>query len=109
MKGSIKHDLTPAQLRAAVKKFAEVYVQRFAEYNATASWLSEDKVEVRFKVKGVSLAGQLELMPREIGLDMKVPLPFQLFRSRALKAIEDEVKPWLERAKAGELDQDSGG
>ncbi|HEY6881301.1 MAG TPA: polyhydroxyalkanoic acid system family protein [Polyangiales bacterium] len=103
MKGSIKHDLTPEQLRSAVKKFAEVYVQRFAEYNATANWLADDKVEVRFKVKGVSLAGQLQLLPREIGLEMNVPLPFQLFRSRALKAIEDEVKPWLARAKAGEL------
>jgi hypothetical protein len=103
VKGSIKHDLTPEQLRSAVRKFAEVYVQRFAEYNATAAWLSDDKVEVRFKVKGVSLAGQLELMPNEIGLDMKVPLPFQLFRSKALRTIEDEVKPWLERAKRGEL------
>jgi hypothetical protein len=103
MKGTIEHDLTPEQLRLAVTKFAETYVQRFAEYKATASWLSDDRVEVRFKVKGVSLAGQLELRPREIALDMKVPLPFQLFRSRALKAIEDEVKPWLARAKSGEL------
>ncbi len=103
MKGSIPHDLSPEQLRLAVKKFAETYVQRFAEYNATASWLSDDKVEVRFKVKGVSLAGELELLPREIVMDMKVPLPFQLFRSRALKAIEEEVRPWLARAKAGEL------
>jgi hypothetical protein len=104
MKGSIKHDLTPDQLRAAVKKFSEVYVQRFAEYNATANWLTDDKVEVRFKVKGVSLAGRLELLPHEIGMEMKVPLPLQLFRNKAMKAIEDEVKPWLARAKAGELD-----
>jgi hypothetical protein len=103
MKGSIKHDLTPQQLRLAVTKFAEAYVQRFAEYKATANWLGDDRVEVRFKVKGVNLAGQLDLLPHEIAMDMKVPLPFQLFRSRALKAIEDEVKPWLARAKAGEL------
>jgi hypothetical protein len=103
MKGSIEHDLSPEQLRLAVTKFAEAYVQRFAEYNATATWLSDDKVEVRFKVKGVSLAGQLALLPRELAMDMKVPLPFQLFRSRALKAIEDEVRPWLARAKAGQL------
>ena len=103
MKGSIKHDLTPEQLRAAVRKFAEVYVQRFAEYHADAEWLGDDKVEVRFKVKGVRLAGRLELRPAEIGLDMSVPLPFTLFKSRALKAIEEEVTPWLEKAKRGEL------
>jgi hypothetical protein len=103
MKGSIQHDLTPEQLRLAVKKFAEAYEQRFAQYNATASWVGEDKVEVRFKVKGVGLTGQLELLPREIAMDMKVPLPLQLFRAKALKAIEEEVRPWLARAKAGEL------
>jgi hypothetical protein len=103
LKGSIKHDLTPEQLRAAVRKFAEVYVQRFAEYNATAEWVNDDNVEVRFKVKGVRLTGKLELMPREIGLDMSVPLPFALFKSRALKAIEEEVTPWLAKAKAGEI------
>jgi hypothetical protein len=103
LKGSIKHDLTPDQLRAAVRKFAEVYVQRFAEYKADASWLNDDKVEVRFRVKGVRLAGQLELKPKEIVLDMSVPLPFALFKSRALKAIEEEVTPWLVKAKNGEL------
>lgn len=103
MKGSIKHDLTPEQLRLAVRKFAETYVQRYAEYNAEVAWLNDDQVEVRFKVKGVRLAGQLELKPREIVLDMKVPLPFQLFKSRALRTIEEEVTPWLAKAKAGEL------
>ena len=103
MKGSIKHDLTPEQLRAAVRKFAEVYVQRFAEYQAAAEWLGDDAVEVRFKVKGVRLAGRLDLKPRELGLNMSVPLPFTLFKSRALKAIEEEVTPWLEKAKRGEL------
>jgi hypothetical protein len=103
VKGSIKHDLTPEQLRLAVKKFAETYVQRYAEYNAETAWLSDDLVEVRFKVKGVRLAGQLQLRPKEIGLEMKVPLPFQLFKNRALRTIEDEVTPWLAKAKAGEL------
>lgn len=103
MKGSIKHDLTPEQLRLAVRKFAEAYVQRYAEYHAEVAWLNDDQVEVRFKVKGVRLAGQLELKAKEIGLEMKVPLPFQLFKNRALRTIEEEVTPWLAKAKAGEL------
>ena len=103
MKHSIPHDLNPEQLRAAVRKFAEVYVQRFQEYNATTEWLNDDQVEVRFKVKGVKLAGRLDLQPKEIGLDMDVPWAFNLFKSRAMKTIEDEVRPWLERAKQGDL------
>ena len=103
MKGSIKHDLTPEQLRLAVRKFAEEYVKRYAEYHAEASWPNDDQVEVRFKVKGVKLSGLLSLKPSEIGMEMNVPLPFQLFKSRALRSIEEEVEPWLAKAKAGEL------
>lgn len=103
MRHSIKHDLTPEQLRLAVRKFADVYCERFAEYNTTAEWLSEDCVQVRFNVKGVKLAGTLELMPQEIGIDMDVPMLFQLFKSRAVKTIEETVTPWLDKARAGEL------
>jgi len=99
----IEHDLTPEQLRLAVSRFADVYCQRFAEYGTTAEWIGDDRVEVRFKVKGIRLAGTLELMPREIGIDMDVPLPLRLFKSRAVSAIEEEVTPWLAKAKAGEL------
>lgn len=103
MRHTIKHDLTPEQLRLAVRKFAEVYCQRFAEYGTTAEWRGDDRVEVQFKVKGVRLAGSLELLPHEVGIEMDVPLPFRLFKNRAVKAIEEEVTPWLERAKTGEL------
>jgi hypothetical protein len=103
LKASIKHDLPPEQLRLAVRKFAEVYVQRFQEYQATSQWLSDDLVEVRFIVKGVKLAGSLELRPRELALEMNVPMLFSLFKGRAMRAIEEEVTPWLEKAKRGEL------
>lgn len=103
MKASIKHDLSPEQLRLAVRKFAEAYTERFQEYNARTAWRTDDEVEVSFKVKGVSLSGQLHLQPQEIVLDMDVPLPFRLFRNRAMKTIEEQVTPWLEKAKRGEL------
>ena len=100
---SIKHDLSPDQLKLAVQKFADAYVARFREYDTQAEWTGNDRMEVRFKVKGVKLSGTLELLPREIGIDMKVPLPLQLFRGKAIKTIEETVTPWLEKAKRGEL------
>ena len=103
MRHVIKHDLTQEQLRLAVHKFADVYCQRFAEYDTTAEWHGQDRVQVRFKVKGVKLAGTLDLLPNEIGIDMDVPLPFRLFKGRAVAAIEEEVTPWLHKAKSGEL------
>jgi len=100
LKHSIPHDLSPEQLRRAVRKFADEYCQRFAEYQTTAVWTGDDQLEVRFKVKGMSLSGRLTLLPREIGLDMDVPLPFRLFKGKALKTIDEQVRPWLAREKA---------
>jgi len=108
LKHSIKHDLTPELLRAAVRKFSDVYVARFQEYDASAAWLDDDNVEVRFKVKGVKLAGKLHLQPQELLLEMDVPLPLRLFRSRAMATIEEQVQPWLDKAKRGELGGEPG-
>ena len=103
MRHLIKHDLSPEQLRLAVNKFAETYCERYQQYQTTAEWVSDQRVEVRFVVKGVRLSGTLELMPRDIGVDMEVPLLFRLFKGTAIKTIEETVQPWLDAAKRGEL------
>lgn len=100
MKHSIPHDLSPEQLRSAVRKFADEYCQRFAEYQTTAVWNGPDQLEVRFKVKGISLSGRLDLKPKQIDLDMEVPLALRLFKGKAIKTIDEQVRPWLEREKA---------
>jgi hypothetical protein len=100
---SIKHDLPPEALRLAVRKFAETYCERYQQYDTTAEWHGEDRVEVRFKVKGIKLSGMLQLLPHELAIDMDVPLPLQLFRGRAIRTIEETVTPWLEAARKGEL------
>jgi hypothetical protein len=104
LRHTIKHELPPEQLRRAVSKFAEVYCERYKQYETSAEWRADDCVEVRFRVKGVKLSGRLELRPSEIGIDMDVPLPLRLFKSRAVQSIEETVKPWLAAAKRGELD-----
>ena len=98
MRHAIRHDLTPEQLRGALRKFADTYCERFREYQANATWQGEDRVQVDFKVKGIRLSAALTLEAREIGIQMDVPLPFKLFRSRAVRAIEEEVRPWLDEA-----------
>jgi len=103
LRHSVKHSLSPAQLKLAVQKFADEYCERFAEYQTTASWLADDRMEVAFKVTGIRLTGTLSLEPSVIGIEMDVPFAFQLFKGRAVKAIEDEVRPWLEKAARGEL------
>ena len=104
MRHTIKHELPPDKLRRAVSKFAETYCQRYPQYEPTTAWRGNDRVDVQFRVKGIKLAGTLELKPAEIAIDLDVPLPLRLFKGRALQTIEDTVKPWLAAAKRGELD-----
>ncbi len=105
MRHSIKHSLSPEKLRLAVRKFADVYCERFKEYGTTVSWHNEDQLEVAFKVTGIRLSGMLTLEPTELGIDMDVPLAFRLFKGRAIRAIEEEVQPWIDKAERGELDE----
>jgi hypothetical protein len=103
VKHQILHSLPPEQLEKAVRRFADVYCERFREYEAQAIWRNASTLEVVFKVAGSTLRGSLLLGPRALEIEMNVPLAFRLFKSRALRAIDEEVKPWLAAAARGEL------
>jgi hypothetical protein len=103
VKHQISHDLAPEQLEKAVRRFAEVYCERFRAYQAEAHWRDPRTLEVSFKVAGTALRGSLQLGPRALEVEMKVPMAFRLFKGRAVRAIEEEVQPWLAAARRGEL------
>jgi hypothetical protein len=103
LKHEIPHSLTPEQLEKAVRRFSEVYCERFREYDAQARWRDPRTLEVSFKVSGVALRGSLLLRSRALEIDMQVPLALRLFKSRAVRAIEEEVRPWLSAAERDEL------
>jgi hypothetical protein len=103
VKHQISHDLRPDQLEKAVRRFAEVYCERFRQYQAEASWRDPRTLDISFRVSGSALRGSVLLGPGALEIEMKVPLAFRLFKSRALRAIEEEVRPWLAAAGRGEL------
>jgi hypothetical protein len=102
LKHEIPHHLSPEQLAQAVRRFSDVYCERFREYGAQAIWLNPRTLEVRFKVKGVALHGIMLLGARALEIEMQVPLALRLFKGRALRAIAEEVQPWLDAAGRGE-------
>lgn len=90
--------------KATEKAFAG-YKERFASYNPTADWVSDTRAEIGFSAKGVKLDGAVELEPDRIVLELEVPFLFRMFQGKALKIVEEEITEWIERAKAGELDE----
>ncbi|MBK7580703.1 MAG: polyhydroxyalkanoic acid system family protein [Myxococcales bacterium] len=89
------------------KKVAEAalvsYKERFAQYNPNGRWLTEKKAEITFRVKGISLAGALEVNERDIQMDLEVPFMLRPFKGKAIGLIEEEIKKWIEKAKRGEI------
>ena len=79
------------------------YSARFSNYSPSCQWESENKANIGFNVKGVSLKGSLEVSNSEIALDLDVPFLLRPFKGQALKVIEDEIRQWIGKAKAGQV------
>jgi Putative polyhydroxyalkanoic acid system protein (PHA_gran_rgn) len=103
MEHRIEHDLSPELARKAVKGAVTTYSEKLAKYSPTVAWQGEDRVDVGFKAKGMTLSGTLKLVPKAVLVDMDVPLLLKPFRKIALDVIETQVKEWVAKAHAGEV------
>ncbi|MCO4743204.1 MAG: polyhydroxyalkanoic acid system family protein [Proteobacteria bacterium] len=105
LKHSIPHDLGLELGRKVTARALESYRDDFAEYSPQGRWVSADRAEVSFSVAGKTLAGAVDVKARVIELELKVPFLFRPFKSIAIGVIENEIREWINRAKAGELDE----
>lgn len=104
MKHMVSHDLDSDQARLVTDKALSAYKERFSEFNPEVTWQADDKAEVAFKAKGVTMKGNFELLPGAISIDMEVPFVFKLFKQKAIDVVEREIRKWIEKAKSGELE-----
>jgi Putative polyhydroxyalkanoic acid system protein (PHA_gran_rgn) len=100
MKHSVPHDLGQERAKKVAESALSTYAQKYANYNPRVTWTSANKAEISFKVKGMNLAGNLEVLDRSIDLDIDVPFLLRPFKSQALGVIEGEIKDWIKKAKA---------
>jgi hypothetical protein len=105
MEHIIKHDLSPELAKKAADKAAEHYTKKWAKYDAKSTWVTDDKAEITFRVKGVNVAATVEMQPGQAVIEMqKVPLLLRPFKNMALDVVQRTIEKWMERAKNGELD-----
>lgn len=103
MDHSVPHDLGKELAKKVATRALDSYAQKFAEYHPRASWVGDDRAEITFKVKGVSLNGTVEVKERSISLALDVPFLFRPFKGKAISIIEREIQTWIQKAKAGEI------
>ena len=67
--------------------------------------MTDQRAEISFSAKGLTLEGAIELRPTEIELELDVPFLFRQFKNKALGVIEEQIQEWIGKAEAGELDE----
>jgi hypothetical protein len=103
MKHTVPHDLGRQQAKKVAEAAWNSYSARFANYSPTCRWESDSKANIGFSVKGVKLAGSLEVSDSDIALDLDVPFLLRPFKSKALEVIEEEIRGWIGKSKAGQI------
>ena len=103
MKHAVPHDLGPERAKLVAESAIASYQKRFEKYNAKARWVAPTRAEISFNVKGMSIGGTLEVKAHAIEMDLEVPFLLRPFKSTAVGVIEEEIKSWIAKAKAGEI------
>ena len=107
MRHRIPHSLGAAMGRKVTTCALESYRDNFREYQPQGRWVSEQRAEVSFTVAGKRLTGAVEVFADAVELELEVPFLFRPFRKAAIRIIEGEIRQWIARAEAGELDDQS--
>ena len=100
----IRHQLDHGTAKKAADRAFSGYAERFADYNPTAEWVTDDRSEISFSAKGITMRGALELHPGEIHLELEVPFIFRPFKKKAMAVIDEQIQMWIGKAMAGEID-----
>jgi hypothetical protein len=103
MKHTVVHDLGRERAKRVAEAAWGSYSARFASYSPNCEWLSEYAAEIGFNVKGVSLTGSIDVNETDISLDLDVPFLFRPFKGTAMRVIEEEIRRWITKSKAGEI------
>lgn len=103
MKHAVRHDLGVEKAREVAVLAFRAYTEKFAKYEPRADWVTEQRAEISFRVKGIALRGSIDVLPTAIEMDLEVPFLLRPFKGQALGVIEGEIAEWIAKAKRGEF------
>lgn len=101
MKHSVPHTVGKATAQKVARQAFEAYQARFAEFSPKTNWLGDDRAQISFSAKGMTLKGEVSVGEKSIDIDMDVPFLLRPFQGKAVELIDREIKTWL--GKANEL------
>jgi len=103
MKHSVPHSLGKERAQKVTRAAFDAYTAKYTDYGARANWVRDDRAEISFAVKGMSLKGHVDVTDRDIEYDIEVPFFLKPFQKMAMGRIEEEIAKWIDKAKRGEV------
>lgn len=103
MKHKVPHDLSIDLARKAADAALQEYKAKYPDYDPQVTWSDDKTAEVALRAKGMSLKGVFEILPDAVTIEMEVPLLLRPFKAKAMEVIEDQIRMWIDKAKAGAL------
>lgn len=103
MKHFVSHDLGQERAKKVADEALRSYSQKFPNYSPKTTWVTPNRADISFRVKGMTLGGSLEVLEESIAMDLDVPFLLRPFKGQALGVIEGEIKEWIAKAKAGQI------
>lgn len=103
MEHRVPHDVGREMAKKATVLAFDAYSKKYAEYKPKTTWTGDYQANVTFSVKGMSLAGKVDVRESEIAMDLDVPFLLRAFKGIALEVIEREIRVWVQKAKSGEI------
>jgi hypothetical protein len=103
MKHTVAHDLGREKAKRVTEAAWNSYSARLANYSPTCEWENDHKANIGFNVKGLSLKGSLEVNEKDIALELDVPFLLRPFKGQAVKVIDEEIRNWIGKSKAGQI------
>jgi hypothetical protein len=99
MKHVVSHDLGQARAKEVAQSALSSYKDKFAKYSPEVRWQADNKANIAFKIKGMTISGSLEVLEKTNEMDLEVPFMLRPFKSQALNVIEGEIQDWIKKAK----------
>lgn len=99
----MSHDLSPDVARKVAERAFAAYGERYAKYEPSLTWTSDERAIASFNARGLRLEGVIELGAGTISFDFKVPFLLRVFQKQAVGVMERELSYWVAKAKAGEI------
>jgi hypothetical protein len=99
----VPHDLSIEMAKKVTEKAWETYSAKYANYNPTMRWATDTRSEVSFQAKGLTVRGSMDILPNGVAIDLEVPFILLPFKKKTIEVVEEEIREWIAKAKAGEV------